>query len=294
MNFELSKMMESITNLHDQTGQFINETNFQPAPDSPAMNERNSFPREESVVTAHSQGWLLFEAAADQLVGLTKLLTEPVQTIAPWTSVRALIEASGLAAWLLNPNVDVRTRVQRSFAFRFDGLTEQVKFLRALGNEIELAKAISRIDYVEQLALELGYPKIENDVKRTGIGQIMPSITEIVKQELDQEAAYRLSSAMIHVHSWAITQLSFKTLEEAAMVVNGEDGNSFSITALEKHMDPRSVIYLSQNAVIGFTRPIWCHCLLFGWNMDILRNIFNENFDAMNIGENKRFWNQRL
>jgi hypothetical protein len=294
MNFDLSKMMESITNLHNQTGQFVNETDLQPAPDSHARNERNSFPREESVVTAHSQGWLLFEAVADQLMGLAKLLTEPVQTIAPWTSVRALIEASGLATWLLNPKVDVRARVQRSFAFRFDGLTEQVKFLRALGNEIELAKAISRIDYVEQLALELGYPKIEKDGKRTGIGQIMPSITEIVQQELDQEAAYRLSSAMIHVHSWAITQLSFKTLEEATMIVNGEDGNSFSIKALEKHMDPRSVIYLSQNAVVSFARPIWCQCILFGWNIDILRNIFNENSDAMNIGENKRFWNQRL
>jgi hypothetical protein len=292
MNFDLSQMMKSITNLHDQTGQFVNESNFQPTPDSQAINERNSFPREESVASAHSQGWLLFEAAADQLIGLTKLLTEPVQTIAPWTSIRALIEASGLAAWLLNPSVDVRTRVQRSFAFRFDGLTEQVKFLRALGNKMELAQAISRIDYVEQLALELGYPRIEKDGKRTGIGQVMPSITEIVQQELDQEAAYRLSSAMIHVHSWAITQLSFKTLEEVTKVVNGEDGSSFLITALEKHMDPRSVVYLSQNAVVSFTRPVWCQSILFGWNMDILRNIFNRNFDMMSIGENKRFWNQ--
>ena len=294
MNVDLNKMMESITNLHDQTGKFINETNFQPAPDSQAMKERSSFPREESVVTAHSQGWLLFEAAADQLMGLTKLLTEPVQTIAPWTSVRALIEASALAAWLLNPNIDVSTRVQRSFAFRFDGLTEQVKFLRALDNKIELAKAILRIDHVEKLALELGYPRIEKDDKRTGIGQNMPSVTEIVKLELDQEAAYRLSSAMIHVHGWAITQLSFKTLEEATMVVNRGDGSSFSINALEKHMDSRSVIYLSQNALVSFARPIWYQCVLFGWNRDILQKILNENFDVMNIGEDKRFWNQRL
>ncbi len=291
MNLDLQKLMGSVANLHDQIGQFINKTNSQPAPDSYVMNERYSFPREESVMTAHSQGWLLCEAAADQLMGLTKLLTEPVQTIAPWTSVRALIEASGLAAWLLNPNIDVATRVQRSFAFRFDGLNEQVKFLRALGNEIELAKAISRIDYVEQLALELGYPKFEKEGKRIGIGQIMPSITEIVRQELDQEAVYRLSSAMIHAHGWAISQLSFKKLEEATVVVNDENGNSFAVTALAKHMDPTSVIYLSQNSVICFARSVWFQSLLFGWDLDILRNILNENFDAMSIVESKRFWN---
>jgi hypothetical protein len=291
MDFNLDKMMKSVVSLHDQFGSFINENNSRPTPDSQATHEINSFERPESVVSTHSQGWLLCEATADQLMGLTKLLTEPVQAIAPWTSVRALIEASGLGVWLLNTDIDVKARVQRGFAFRFDGLTEQVKFVRKIGDEKELSKAISRIDSVEQTALELGYPKIEKDGKRTGIAQIMPSITEIVQQELDQEAVYRLSSAMIHAHSWAVSQLSFKILEEETMIVNDEDGNKFSIKTLEKYMDPTLVIYLLHNAMIGFARPMWCLCRLFGWNLDTLRSILNENFDAMSIAKNKRFWN---
>jgi hypothetical protein len=291
MDFDLNKIIKSVIRLHDQFGSFINENNSKPMPDSQTNREISSFERPESVVTTHSQGWLLCEAAADQLMGLAKLLTEPVQTIAPWTSVRALIEASGLAAWLLNPDVDVMTRVQRGFAYRYSGLNEQVKFVRVTGDEKVLDIANSRIDHIEQLALKLGYPKFEKEGKRTGIGQIMPGITEIVRQELDQEAVYRLSSAMIHVHSWAISQLSFKILEEESTIVNKENGSSFSITALEKHMDPASVIYLSHNAVIGFTRPAWYLSLLFGWDLNTLQNILNESFDAMSIAKSKRFWN---
>ena len=119
----------------------------------------------------------------------------------------------------------------------------------------------------------------------------MPSITEIVRHELDQEDVYRLCSAMIHVHHWAISQLSFKIIEEETIVVKNEDGNNFSIKALEKHMDLNSVIYLSHNAVIGFVRSAWCLCLLFGWNSNTLRMILNESFDDMQVAEEKRFWN---
>lgn len=129
---ELIRIISALTTLHDETASFFNKRGLDPAPGSQAISELTAF-RRESIQTSYSQGSLLIEVSADQLVSLFRSLAEPVLTIAPWTSVRANFESSALASWLLDTSISARERVQRSFALRFEGLSQQVKFARASG-----------------------------------------------------------------------------------------------------------------------------------------------------------------
>lgn len=123
MTLDLVYWIEQFHIFHDKIGQLTDSQGMGPTKNSPAYKELHSFQNPESVTTAFSQGSMLIEVSADQLMAFTKTITEPAQAIAPWTCVRAIIEASGLALWLLNPNIGVTTRVRRSFAFRYEGLS---------------------------------------------------------------------------------------------------------------------------------------------------------------------------
>jgi hypothetical protein len=118
---DVIRMVQSLMTLHADLAGFYNTSGPRPAPNSQADIELHTFSRAESVETAYSQGEVLIEAAADNLAAFTKTVTEPVQTIAPWICVRALMEASALASWFLDPRIDARTRVERSLAFRHEG-----------------------------------------------------------------------------------------------------------------------------------------------------------------------------
>jgi hypothetical protein len=277
-------MVQVLRNLHDEIGRFLNEYGDQPSPNSLAAVELRTFQRPESLTTTYSQGSILVEVAADQLMAFTKTVTEPVQTVAPWTCVRAVIESCALAAWLLDPNLDARTRVQRSFAFRYEGLIQQVKFGRASGNEAGTAKATARIDEVERVALGLGFSREKNRKgKRIGIAQQMPNITDIVAQTLDEEAVYRMLSAMAHAHHWALQQLSFQRVEDgnAYGIEGNADGGSVHLT--EKNLEPISIAFLCNKAANTFAKPIWYKCQLFGWDIEYLRGILDSAFTGLGL-----------
>lgn len=153
------QMVNTINKLHDGVGQFSNKRGFRPSPNSQAASEVTTFQRPESLTTAYSQGILLIEVAADHLMALTKTVSELVQTIAPWSCIRAFVESTALASWLLDPNIDSKNRVQKSFAFRYEGLIEELKFWTSSGSKEASLKIVSRIGEVEQVALGLGFKK---------------------------------------------------------------------------------------------------------------------------------------
>jgi hypothetical protein len=209
------KMVQAIRNLHQETARVLNALGHAIPTGSQAEAELNGFQEPERVKDAHIQANLLFEGAADHLIAFTKTVTEPAATIAPWTCVRALLESCALSAWLIDPAIDATVRVQRSFAFRYEGLDQQVKCLRSFGNTADADQLINRIAEVERNALGLGYPLIVNGKgKRIGIAQQMPSITDIIKVTLAEEATYRLMSAMAHGHMWAYRHLGFKFVDD--------------------------------------------------------------------------------
>lgn len=283
---DLIEIISALTTLHDETATFFNKYGLDPVPGSKAISELTTF-RMESVQTSYAQGSMLIEVSAEQITSLVRSLTEPVLTIAPWTSARAIIESSALASWLLDSTISAKDRVQRSFAFRFEGLSQQVKFARASGLEME--KALKRIDYVEEDAITLGFSIIKDKIgKRIGIGQLFPTMTNLVCSVLNEEPAYRLFSALIHAHPWAMQQISFC---EAKNNSHEHSDYSHNTTFFEKSLQSEAIIYLCHKAAYAFSRPIWYKAHLYGYELPEFRRILNRVFDKLKFSSSTRFWN---
>lgn len=295
---EATKTVESLENLIDEVSIFLQRWSSGPTPNSQAITELKSFQCSESVMTAYSQGSVLSVAATDQSKAFIRTVVEPAQTFAPWTCVRAVVESSALAAWLLDPVIDVRTRVQRSFALRYEGLIQAVKFVRVAGNQADIDKSIKRIDDVEQDALNLGYPKVmdKQGKKRIGIGQLMPSATDLVKEVLDKEFEYRLYSAVAHGHQWALIHLGLRLVDQQTIESNNaSEVPKWSAAAqtaglLEPHIRPNDVVYLSMTAATAFTKAFWFMCQLFGWDTEGAKNLLERNYLPLRIVKDLWFW----
>ena len=81
---DVIEIVSTLDDLIDSTSRFMEEFGGEPTTDSPAIAELKAFERSQSVMTALSQGVLLAEVTADQLMTLVRSLNEPVQTISPW------------------------------------------------------------------------------------------------------------------------------------------------------------------------------------------------------------------
>jgi hypothetical protein len=293
MDFNLQHWIDQIYVLHDSLGQLTDRQGIEPVANSKAYLELHSYQNPETVMTAYSQGSMLNEVSADQLIAFTKTITEPAQSIAPWTCVRAVIEASALASWLLSPSIDISTRISRSFAFRYEGLSQQEKFLRSIHDNIGLERASAQIDKVEQKAIGLGFTQVlDKHHRRIGIGQVMPGVTDIVGQTLGEEDTYRLLSAMAHAHPWALQKLSFHRVTSEDEVFLERGTQTVVVRAFEKNLDLTSVMYLCSKAIICFARPVWYKFQLFGWDLAQLQDILENTCNILQLKEDQRFWRQ--
>lgn len=262
--------MEALEEALTETGQFLTCAVNEPAQDSAAALELVSFPKRGLVLTSYSQADMLLEVGSELVTCFIRTSAEPALPIASWSSVRGVIESCALATWLLDPNIDVRTRVQRSFALRFDGLDQQIKMMH-IANRLENVEAISRrIDEVEQEAISLGYEAIKNRKgQRNGIGQVMPSVTSIVGEALGEEVTYRILSAVTHAHHWAVHRLNFDLLPMDDPAVN-PSVIAPGLRALKKAAKPVCFGYLADQAMKAFTTPVLYKTRLFGGDYALL------------------------
>ena len=242
----LPEMREALSRFCNEIRSFHTDQGLGPAPGSPVVNERATAPRPESLVTAWSIATMLIESGGEHVTAFVKMITEPMEPIACWTCVRSMLESCSLASWLLDPRINARTRVGRVFALRYEGMEQELKFIRADGGSGEDLQSLEkRSDEVEQVALKLGYPPIVNKKgKRLGIGQKMPSATEVVGLMLDEEEMYRLLSAVTHGHGWAIRKLSFSPVLEGDL---RPDVGGVPVTMFEKtaHIDYLALLGLT-------------------------------------------------
>jgi hypothetical protein len=262
----LERLMEALEEALHETGRFLTSTGNEPTRGSIAAQELVNFPRREFVLTAYCQGDMLLEGASELVTCFIRTCAEPALPIASWSTVRAAIESCALASWLLSPGIDVRTRVKRSFAFRFEGLDQQARMARAMNRPGNLEAIIQRINEVEQTAISVGFDKIVNSQeRRIGIGQVMPSITSIVADSLDEEVTYRLLSAVTHAHHWAVHRLGFDVLP-----INAAAADSNTMRPLKKAAKPICFQYLTDQAMKAFTTPVMYKTKLFGGDHNLL------------------------
>jgi hypothetical protein len=249
------------------------------------MDEQSAYARPESIVTAWSIASLLLEVGAEHVSAFVKTITEPVEAIASWTCVRSMLESCALAAWVVDPAIDAETRVKRTFAYRYEGLEQQIKFANAAALDAsEIAKARNQMDKLESDAQSLGFLVLrDRNGKRIGVAIPMPSATELIGKVLDHEKMYRILSAVAHGHSWAITQLGFK--QSAVSSLGG-----VPTQGLEKQISFLGMAMLSLCTATSFARPLWSQCRYFGWDKDRLEELFENVADRMQINLGPRFW----
>jgi len=99
----VERMRQALESLCDDVGAYLHESSLFPLSGSIAAKEMADHKLAEQIATAYDQGNLLLESAADHAFALTRLLVEPVATVAPWTCARGGLEASAVGCWLLQP-----------------------------------------------------------------------------------------------------------------------------------------------------------------------------------------------
>jgi hypothetical protein len=271
--------------LHAESAKFVQAHGPLAVEGSPASRDVAGYARAESVHTVYGQALTLIEIAADQLTAFTKTISAPYETIAPWTCIRSLLEAAALAAWLAEPGVDVGCRVQRSFAFRYEGLIQQVKFARATG-DLDPQLALDRIDAVTGVAAGLGIlPVRDKKGRQIGIGIVMPSVTTVIAAVLDMEEIYRLLSAVAHGHFWATNQAGFTVADEAHTTEEGA-----RLTPMTKAVNAKGVAYLAAAGAAAFARAAWYHSLYAGWPAQELAGVLRSACDRVGVHDERLSW----
>jgi hypothetical protein len=252
---------------------------------SPADREMKSFARPESVNTAFSQGLVATETAADYLHALDLLIAHD-SALAPWTCARGLLEASATATWLLDTRIDAGERVGRSMALRYATLEEQRKLAEDDGNATAAAQIDQRIDEVNAMAAQLGYPPV-NDRKgrRISIGRRKPSITDLVHQQLDLKKIYRISSGVAHCDIITASQLGFKMVEPSP------SGGLVKRLAVNRDLQR----LLLANAVATYARPVWLEIVQYGRDITVAAEALEEAYDARGLDDRSdvRFWRSK-
>jgi hypothetical protein len=275
----VERMRQVLKALCDDVGAFLDSSSSTAAVGSTARAEMADSQLAEQLLNAYHEGSLLLESAGDHAFALTRLLTEPVPTVAPWTCARGALEAAALSCWLLASDLSARERVSRSYAYRYDGLREQEKLARASGDEASRQRVTQRIDQVERQAIGVGYPPILNKHReRIGIGEVMPSKTKCIEDTLGQETFYRIFSAMAHSQSSALIQLGFLAFDPDIPTLRKKAMNS----------DAAAVLLLT--AADSLTKPTWAKAQLFGLDLSRLKQIFASRYGEMGLNETRSHW----
>jgi hypothetical protein len=267
----LQGLNRCLDELHQQTGAFIQSYQHRPAASSAAAKEQQAFAKPELITSVHSQGIVRIEVAADHMIALGRAITEPVLVFPAWVCVRALLEASASAAWLLDPGIDADTRVRRSYSLRFEGLIQQKKIAHIQGDAKVVADIVKRVDELAAEATSLGF-KARQDKQGANIGidPQFPGPTELVKDVLGENILYRIASGVAHSHDYAITQLGYKLDDSRRVDHPGAVGNEVAVT---KHMSFEQMFVLYKQAAEKFTVPVGHLTQLFGWDMNRLGTI---------------------
>lgn len=256
---------------------------------SQAASECEKSQRPESLVTGWSIASMLIESGGEHMTTFVKTITAPMEPIACFTCIRSMLESCALAAWLLDPGIDASTRIGRVFAHRYAGLEQRRKFVSVgSNNDEELCRVKMRISAVERDAINLGYDRIEDkNSNRIGIGQKMPTATQLIGSVLDQEEMYRLLSAVVHGHAWAIQMLSYSRETDASVPIF-----SFGVDThlIEKCIDVDTQMSLAITAVMTFAKPIWYRYNYAGWDNGNLIELLEKTSDQLQVNESERFW----
>jgi hypothetical protein len=262
----------------------LKATGTSPKAGSPADREIRTFLRPVSVKTALSQANTALEASADHLEALDRLVSEVRYAVAPWTCARGVLEAAAIATWLLDTTIDATERVSRSLALCFSTLQEQRKLANAAGDSQKVQAIDKQIENIEAMAIQLGYsPLRDSRGRRTGIGQVKPSITDLVQQQFfDFGNFYRMLSRVAHSDSVVVSQLGF--MQTGALTSDG--------VVAQRAVPQEIQSLLLANTVAIHTRGVWLRVVQYGCDAAETAVILEKRYDQLDLAntDTVRFW----
>ena len=285
----LARKLQALDRLYDETASILNKYDAKPTDASQASIEIQTPLNVPSglflssginLSNAFLEANILIESAADHLTAFRRTLIEPVLPISLWTCLRAILEASAIACWLIDPKINVSERIARSFARRYENLTQQKAIANSVGDTAGVGEAKNRLGEIEGESLTFGYPPIrDKNKKRIGIGRPMPTFTELVKDVLDQEIIYRISSAIIHGNQSVIMQLSFQKNNEGPV----QQFKDVTLHMYEKNLSLSMLRGVCAVVALGFAKANWFRCVMYGWDQSEMGMVLGNAADVLEI-----------
>lgn len=261
-----AQAVHALNRLHEQLMSHMEQYGDEPVDGSPAYGELadpNFSEYRKYLEVAYSQGHVLILSAEDHVTAFLRVTDTLKQAFAPWTCVRAVLEASAMASWLLECHVGVEERVARSFATRYESMDQERKYVEGRGYDV--SKTVNKIADLESKALRLGYKKVtDKNGRRIGVARTFPKMMDHIrysfeKEKVSGEDAYRILSGMAHGRSWVLLQLGFRNIDDSS---EGETGSTITHA---RQIKPVGLVYLCQLAAAAFGKAVLSHCQLFGW-----------------------------
>ncbi len=239
-------------------------------PESPAEAEARLLADPEVPLTVASQTSLLFESINDHVVAATRILAVPVQPIAPFSLVRSALEVSSICCWILDPTLTGRERMSRSLAFHQTILRGQ-KTMIAGNPELDDGGLATRLAFVDDKEKRWG-------TQRTG----MPRATDLVAAWFGKPAHYRLASAVVHGHPWAVAHVAFTR--------GTSEATSKGTVLLTPTLKPDLILYLLVLALKAVVQPAWMRAIYFGYDRERLARTLETAYDDIQMVPSERFW----
>lgn len=239
---------------------------------SPAASEAQAINDTEPIRGIVGQTGLMYESVIDHIVATTRIMRNPIQSIAPFSLVRSSIEVSSICCWLLEPQLTYTTRISRSFALRRKAFEGQKKIIYE-NPETDDGGLQKRFSYLDQKEREYGIGRIA-----------VPSATDLIGHWFGGKAHYRLTSAVVHGQPWAISQVAFTR--------NNQEDVGEGAVFLEPTLKPNFILYLFVLVLDALARPAWLRTVYAGHDRIKIEKTLNEAYDDLQINSERRFWNR--
>lgn len=280
----LPPFLDALAHLCGESGKFLDTYACQPVDGSLAKAEHAAYGEPRAIQAAWSIANLLLQYAADHVNAFVKLADVPANAQASWTCIRSMLESCSIGAWIVDPAIDAHERAGRTYAYRYEGFSQQLKLAESPGGDRSKVSIInSKIDAMEKQAIAAGFSRRANKKgDRCGVGVHMPSATDIIKSILDDETFYRILSAIAHGHHWALAQMY--------RVIDDGRAPDDTMVMLEKSVTPEMIMAPGSKGAIAFARLLWNQSRYCGWNMLRLEEIYEDVADGMFLPDVHRFW----
>ena len=282
---QVSHCAQALTLLPEQLQRAMAKYNQTPESGSPASQELDACPAPEQVETAYSFAIQRLLFVFDHMGALQRALVEPWLTYSPWTCARGALESCSVADWLLDPAIDYRDRVSRSFNLRLQNLRSQIVFFRS---EPEppgeaIPKLEGRVAHLRTKARKLAIPeKSSRKGNFLGFDAGMPSYTQLIARFLAESGpstlGYPLLSAAAHGVNWAVGSLGSTTIVDEAG------------PRREPELTPTYALLLVLSTVQWLSQPSWAYFVRYGWDLEEVRGILEEAYNLAGLAETERFW----